>query len=794
MQQIRRRRAEVIQQWAQKRQEELKLKQAQSTLTDGNMQTFSVNWRGVPKIYTLISWNVVLFEESKSLRNPFVNKVINKVLSLLEADVCFLLETKDRPCTNMTAIEYQVSNALDWKDPEDDIDIGEDFDEEPLTLDEIEHLADEPLTYQQIGSELTGKVYRPPPRIYLYNLAFSKELEPMLVHDAIKALEKKEKEAKQKGKNLTKKQASKLATQRKKLEKGLAGLDKPLYLKAAKATSDEIKFAKEYNFFPKVQKKFCVNEQSGLAHQEWKLLYKNWDVFRHYYSIHLMRDDRSLTDITTDNDFDNILAQHEGRVVFRLRECLVCNEKYGYGRNCANQVCNESGPYTTALANLNEFLDTATFNLCYPGVVQETYGVMVKPGAKALGMQIYADEKMAMVNRASCRLLMYSPPPIATVKSNQPLTQGQMYGNLLGYQEKTSAFYGRCPFLMPVELLLPDSKNFVRVPVVSFHAPYGNSDGAGIQARADAMREVLKGDVDNIIVDNLGVQQLDANQKPQKAPLLKSAYGLVMGDFNLKYNPTTSSTQQDFLIANKLYEDFNSVGFKPMIPGVATSLTSLEEVFKRKIGDDTANYTSSAYDNFFAKGQALQEAIITAAAIDVPFYIKKHIGEFPLPAGDDDEARFSKLSDMEKAFYIYRRFVSDHLPIICDILVEPMDNSYKQSLEKEVFKQKIGNILQTQPIEMFLEHQGLVDLTTIDKPEWNIIEYGINHEKKVETASLTGVVSAVAETPQWLVLTVISRLNPTNMVYTRIPVPKQLSQHYQPGTHLRATVVNPKLS
>jgi hypothetical protein len=228
-----------------------------------------------------------------------------------------------------------------------------------------------------------------------------------------------------------------------------------------------------------------------------------------------------------------------------------------------------------------------------------------------------------------------------------------------------------------------------------------------------------------------------------------------------------------------------------MIPGVATSLTSLEEVFKRKIGDDTVNYTSSAYDNFFAKGQALQEAIITSAAIDVPFYIKKHINEFPLPAGDEDEGRFAKLSDMEKAFYIYRRFISDHLPIICDILVEPMDNNYKQALETEVFRHNLREQITKVPVEMFLEHEGLIDLTTIDKPQWDTIEYGLDDEEKVDAAVLTGVV----QTQDGARLTVVSRTNSTYTVYTSIVIPMpNLIKSYPPGTHLKATVLNPKLS
>ena len=56
------------------------------------------------------------------------------------------------------------------------------------------------------------------------------------------------------------------------------------------------------------------------------------------------------------------------------------------------------------------------------------------------------------------------------------------------------------------------------------------------------------------------------------------------------------------------------------------------------------------------------------------------LGDDPLPDDDPMAAKASTLSDLALAFYKYRKYVSDHLPVVLDVLVEAMPNGSPMAL------------------------------------------------------------------------------------------------------------------
>ena len=80
-------------------------------------------------IFSILCWNVQVFDEGKAENNLLVNRIIRRVLNALSVDVCVMLETRENPSINLAAVEHGgmgVQNS-----PEDG----------PRTVEEIERLA-----------------------------------------------------------------------------------------------------------------------------------------------------------------------------------------------------------------------------------------------------------------------------------------------------------------------------------------------------------------------------------------------------------------------------------------------------------------------------------------------------------------------------------------------------------------------------------------------------------------------------------------------------------------------------
>ena len=97
------------------------------------------------------------------------------------------------------------------------------------------------------------------------------------------------------------------------------------------------------------------------------------------------------------------------------------------------------------------------------------------------------------------------------------------------------------------------------------------------------------------------------------------------------------------------------------IANSASSLITVHAPAWKTKGGATTEYTSSAYDNCFVKGDRLRDHIVTAAVIDVIDFIAGNPGVFPLPDDDPLTGQEQTLSPKQLAFYKYRKYVSDHL-------------------------------------------------------------------------------------------------------------------------------------
>ncbi len=803
-----------------------------ASLTDGQGQTTSLNVAPAPAVFTVISWNVQVLNPGKSEANPFVNKVINRVLEAVSADVAILLETREDAYINLNAIEHKIARDETWTDP--DASVFSFLDEPaitdlPHTLGELESLAGEDLTYLQAASEMTGKHYKPPATIYLHHAGFALqqqiiadvkmekklalELEAIGQHNAAVAQKNlliPQKSKHLKPKKVTTTQAETLA---KIVKKNKKAADKhPLLVAAAlKATPALQAAATEYLYFPKLLVAHCANPD-GSRNGVWKkvVVADQAKPLRDYYEIgyHDLKGDFTLFASPKELlDFD---VAHDARVAFKLKRCAACKKSYGYGEgSCA--TCNQFSHYSLGLKYIEELLSQIAFSPFFRPPQMESYAVLYKPSLAVFGPSsngVFCADKQAVVHPMSAALVMRAPPEVTSTKPGVAPVIAFRYGELLGYQTKAKkneiGFYGRCPYVLPVEIVPPGATTSISLPIVAFHGPYGKDTLDGIKARAEAMREMLKADVGAVARDASGAPVTTSSGGLQTVPLKDSPFAMVMGDFNLDYDPGLNFGHSANVIANTLYSELATGGFKPMIgEGVATSLRVIEtrkDVWREdwpKFGAATAEYTSSAYDNFFLRGDKLLPFVANAGAIDVLTIIADAIGDYDLPADDPRHDDFQALTPKQKAFVIYRRYVSDHLPILCDILVEPMNAGLVARLKAQA-KARIMKSITRPALSVILDHQGVLSFDAFSGNASTDVYEPRYDAKEVRTARLTGTIVAQQDSH----LIVKSTISTNQIILWSFQPPggvvrvKKLLAlgDFQPGKRIEAELLDPKPS
>ena len=177
-----------------------------SVLSDASHQTASYNFPLKPNVLTIVSWNIETFAPGKSLKYPYVNAIINRILQALSADVCILLETREDSYINMNAIENKAEGDPNFKwvspfteEPGAEEEADEQDDEEEDDMDEESSAAavppdvdaesdeerlknvklkggGEPLTFTQVVSPMTGRRWTAPKQIFMPDVAIVSQL------------------------------------------------------------------------------------------------------------------------------------------------------------------------------------------------------------------------------------------------------------------------------------------------------------------------------------------------------------------------------------------------------------------------------------------------------------------------------------------------------------------------------------------------------------------------------------------------------------------------------------------
>jgi len=762
----------------------------QGSMSDESDHTVTVNTPPAPAILSIVSWNVQTFEAGKSLSSPFANVIISRILEDLAVDVCVLLETRAESYVNMNAIEGKHVGQGGWKAVADEAELDADSDEDEESEDE-DDVADaaqydvpddnsmdvsystplddvddqdtspddgtpapdggEPLRYLQLVSEMTGKRWMPPTRIYVYHPRWVERAKLGRDYAAFCELWTKLREVTAKDSDdvasclasasrAAKKLDGKKAIMkfvadhkgaykgRKKFSEKNAGAILRMYVAYAAdpkrfdpvktATDAEKNFCTAYSAFPKWLTRWAVEGKVATGLWKQKLLSEDCTLIRLYYEGFYLDDNFNEVQQKNWDDLKKLATDDSWRYVLRIKRCPGCKQPLGTG--ACDQVihgtltCQEMGPLLPSLNNLRGCINEITF---YRGSAQESYSLLVRQSTTIFAPSqdgVWLNGKRAQMSWFQAGLLMHAP-------ASQADSINQKSGNVLGYQDGKTKFYGRCPYKAPIDVWLFDAQEKTRLALVTFHGPYGADTIEGVQARAASMDELMKADV------GAGVALADTE------------HALVMGDFNLDWQGVQANGKKQ-QAAEQLYQRFKGQGFEPLVD--ACTATSLKSIYDkaaawRKIPpSSTSNFTSSAYDNMFLKGQVLHEQTANAAVIDVIAWIEAHIDEFKLGPEHEPPANFDSLPAKNRAFYIYHKYVSDHLPIIYDLVVQGMPDDSKAAQDAKRLLQTLKEEAarrQNFKFDYVMSYEALLDIEPAP-------DEAHDYTKKAEGQALRGVI------------------------------------------------------
>lgn len=350
----------------------------------------------------------------------------------------------------------------------------------------------------------------------------------------------------------------------------------------------------------------------------------------------------------------------EPGIVMRLKKCKTCNQLVGR----QSKPCKPCEPWHPLSLNTRQLMESIQDILKFMQHL-ETYAVLVKqqgipgtdgetPITTGQREEVYVGEKMAAVHRRACFL--------ASLDST---------GKDVGFRNPHNYQYnGRCPFLVPVEVIPYDATNNAPVPlwIMAYHAPFSG----GEPLRAKALDKAMTLGVDPLFGGKGGTTQFKALDR-----------AILIGDLNLDFQPTGDPSSEP----NKWYANMqNANGFAVGVPGVKTSLKKILKSTKARTFYDEwkTNYRSSAYDNVLIRGAWNTMGVLQCAAVDVVAWLEANLNDFPLPNGyyQKDILFFNGLNNPQKATFIYQMFVSDHLPVVIDILVKPLTDEALAAIRK----------------------------------------------------------------------------------------------------------------
>lgn len=411
---------------------------------------------------------------------------------------------------------------------------------------------------------------------------------------------------------------------------------------------------------------------------------------------------------------------------------LVCN------------ACGGTGDYsidseTRVLETLREIVQRKKV----PGVDTETYTMLWRKSDAEVASRFTvnnlpaADSKAVWLNPQGCGLV--------SVDAN---------GKELGYQNPNSKFNGRCPFVIPLQMTFNRKKYFV--PLAVLHSIWGitkakkNATQLEKQQVKISNKNAEEGRVESVL------KLLDlAILNGAETVAVRSTHNFVLlGDLNLNYKPTSKRGYDAEAYKKIRNATGNSADLiLPIIGGTKSSLTLLETAFKKNLKDSYTN----AYDQFLlAESSEVYQNTITGGVIDVLAILEDELStnaalqksvdaDIKAQTKDDGKTPFfdlkgKTLDNKFRAFYVYRKYVSDHLPIILDVLVDETDAEEKQKVEL----QKQLSLIVPAPPDAPLQYYGVCQKLTATAATADAVN-AIDNNTLVVTGQITKIVF-----PDWV--------------------------------------------
>jgi len=263
---------------------------------------------------------------------------------------------------------------------------------------------------------------------------------------------------------------------------------------------------------------------------------------------------------------------------------------------------------------------------------------------------------------------------LAWLCTGSTLRSTDVSGSEIGYHDLNGDLNCRSPFTMPLWLSL-DGKH-VQVPLAALHALWGGGVSKFVKARSVSVEKML----------DLAIAYPGADL----APMSSFADALLLGDFNLHYEPSKSN------VHGEAFRNLKAKGYRNTTLGTMTSLATLDGGLKKmEKSNDPSQLYSKSYDHFLLKtGSDLDTHVVQAGVIDIIDLAKRLIaGDSTLATAIDNDAMIPRYTskdtakknpktfdlpkckdpDLARAFYMYRDYISDHVPILIDILVDTQD-------------------------------------------------------------------------------------------------------------------------
>lgn len=355
-----------------------------------------------------------------------------------------------------------------------------------------------------------------------------------------------------------------------------------------------------------------------------------------------------------------------------LLPSAVCTRCDGTGTEGACPRCAGTGSFDPdaedhVLQTLRDLLTPESFS----NIDVETYTLLWRKGSVNLPPRIVGGRALAADDKA-----------VWLDANNVGLCSKDRTGNEIGYQDPASKFNSRSPYVIPLYLDINGKKRQL-VPVVLFHAIWGEVT----KMKTKDKTELVKDRAASVeYLQLLGVQSDGGTIAVNAAP-----GSILVGDFNLDYMPTGKSRDKYSSEAKnaiqQVFQNLGTNGYIAPVGGTQTGLTPLKHGIERLQKPGGKDIHTYAYDNFWIKGADLQANIANCGVFDVLSLLRDRLAADSNLVSDVDKdakaAGFTLNDHRTRAFYIYYKYISDHLPIILDILVDEIDPQYKKWIEEQ---------------------------------------------------------------------------------------------------------------